>query len=528
MKRKHILLTTVLLIALLALAASSLVFAGCDWLNPAGGAAGTVDLYAINDFHGEWDKMSTIAGYLVDQKNYYNALLLNSGDMFQGSMQSNSNYGTLLSECMDLMGFDSFTLGNHEFDWGLDKLRALSENSQVPFLGANIYNWDRVTGWGSFADDIAQEYVIKELDNGLKVGIIGIIGKNQITSTSSQFMQTIGFKDPKDIVPGLSDKLRNDLGCDVVVISAHVSAAELLDDYRWDVTDYADAVFCAHSHAVEQYKVNGVPLIQGGAYGSYVSHVRLQVDRNGNVSCKTYENIEYSNSWADNSNDVDDQVASKINNSNQNIKDEADKVLAELTGTYLNSSTQVPCLVANAIADYAVSQGYDIELVMVNNARNSLEKGPVTYSQLYEAIPFDNLVYVAKVLGSDILHEASYGTNSIWRVKGTAIQSNKYYTIAVIDYLLFHQNTNREYNYFPSAFESGFEPEVLTKEGVDAYNYRLITRDFLLNKGAINAWNYVLHTSSEPDRMDKDKLGETLPSLALNLKLRLDSAIAVV
>ena len=469
----------------------------------------TVDLYAINDFHGEWDKMSQISGYLTQQKALGDTLLINSGDMFQGSMESNSNYGALLAACMDDTGFDAFTYGNHEFDWGLDNLRALANNSQTPYLGANIYNWSRTDGWGEFASDLAKEYVIKELDNGLKVGIIGIIGKDQITSISSQLVQTIGFKDPKDVVPALSQKLRNELGCDVVVVSAHTAQDTFLSDYKWNITDYADAVFCAHTHKDEKYELNGVPFIQAEGYGRQVSHLTLSVAENGNVSCTTQENLYYDGSWP-NKFTVDE----KINNSNENIRDEASRVLGKLDGGYLNSATGVPRLVAHAIAEYAQANysQYSIELAMVNNARNSLQRGDITYTALYEAIPFDNTVYIAKVSGKDIINEAKYDSNLIWRVTGNKIENSatKYYYIAVLDYLLYHQNADRNYNYFASAFTSGFDPVPMTKAGVDMYNYRLLTRDFLLAKGTVNYSTY----SFVNDNTNKDLLTEKI-TLAL-------------
>ena len=487
------------LITLVLVLVSSIVFAGCDLLNSDSGgtkdkqATGTVDLYAINDFHGEYNRLAQISGYINAQVNSPNTVTLNSGDMFQGSMESNSNYGKLFSQCMDIAGFDAFTYGNHEFDWGLDNLRDLAENSTTPFLGANIYNWNANNKtWGTFAEDLAQEYVIKEMDNGLKVGIIGIIGKDQITSISSQLVQTIGFKDPKLIVPNLSDKLRRELDCDIVVVSAHTGQDTFLSDSSWDITKYADAVFCAHTHKEETNIKNGVPFVQGGSYGSYVSHVQLYVDRKGNVTCDSYSNIPFSRLNGVNS-FVKERVQMEIDNSNARISEEATEVLATLTGSYLNSKTAVPRLVAHAIAQYATAQGHNIDLAMVNNARNSLQTGNITYTSLYEAIPFDNVVYIAKVSGYDILNEARYDTNSIWRVTGTPIKNDRYtyYTIAVIDYLLFHQSSNRNYNYFPSAFSSGFEPIALTKEGVDMYNYRLITRDFLRAQGSIAAGMYV-------------------------------------
>ncbi|MCH5151785.1 MAG: bifunctional metallophosphatase/5'-nucleotidase [Clostridiales bacterium] len=507
MKTKKISLT-ILLIAVFAL--SCVGFVGLFQSNTAYAENKTVDIYAINDFHGMVDQMPQIAGFLAARKKE-DAVIINSGDMFQGSMESNSNYGKLLAECMDITGFDSFTYGNHEFDWGLDNLKTLAANSKVPYLGANIYEWNATTRqWGEFASDLAKPYTVVEA-NGLKVGIIGVIGKDQITSISSQLVQTIGFKDPLPIIKELATELREgEEQCDVVVVSAHAGPQGIVgenDNYgspssAHGLENYVDAVFCAHTHSKQEYIVDGIPFIQGKRYGEYVSHVKLFVDGNGNVSCSLNENVSYSSLPSRGSMDqtVANQVQGKINNSNAQIAGEASKQLAILNGS-LDSSTAVPRLVCNAIADYALSQGYKIELALVNNARNNLIKGTVTYTELYEAIPFDNVVYVAEVSGRDIISMANRNDFSIWRVTGNRIMNtSQRYTIAVIDYVLYHQNSNRQYNYFPSAFTSGATaPVALTKQGVDVYNYRLITRDFLLKQGTIDASLYSgsnLHTDA--------------------------------
>ncbi|MCM1533726.1 MAG: 5'-nucleotidase C-terminal domain-containing protein [Corallococcus sp.] len=467
----------------------------------------SVDFYAINDFHGEVDKISTIGGFLKSRKNAdANTVLINSGDMFQGSMESNSNYGKLLSDSMTQIGFDSFTFGNHEFDWGLNNLKNLANESSVPFLGANIYKWNaNDKSWGGFADDLAQEYVVKTLDNGLKVGIIGVIGKDQITSISSNLVQTIGFKDPLPIIKTLSQKLRGE-GCDLVVVSAHAGPQGLVGETENNakpssaggLEEYVDAVFCAHTHREQVYVVDGLPFIQGGSYGSYVSHIKLSV-KNGNVTCVKQENISYSYSW--------DNVAAidtLIDNSNQKIETERTQVLATLSGS-MNKNPDIARLVSRAIAEYAKNQGYDIALAMVNTARSSLSGGSLTYSQLYEAIPFDNEVFIAKVKGSDIINEVQY-SNYYWRSSTEAIESDKYYLIAVIDYLLYHQNSNRDYNYFRSAFTSGYEPVALTKNG-ETYNYRMITRDYLLANSYVNVNDY---KSDNNTNIDTSVLGQTV------------------
>lgn len=475
----------------------------------------TVDFYAINDFHGEVDKISTVGGYLKERKNENaNTLLINSGDMFQGSMESNSNYGKLLTDCMDAIGFDAFAFGNHEFDWGLEKLENLAQNSNVPFLGANIYHWNAsAKTWGTYADELAQKYVIKTLDNGLKVGIIGVIGENQITSISSNLVQTIGFKDPLPIIKQLATELRNEQKCDVVVVTAHASPRGLVGESEGqndpeepnsahDLGKYVDAVFCAHTHREQIFNIDGLTFIQGGSYGSEVSHITLTVDASGNVTCSARDNISYSRNW----NNLL-TVTELVSNSNDKIKDERNQVLATLSGGYLNKNPAIPRLVSRAVVEYAHNQGHtDVVLAMVNTARNSLSSGSITYSQLYEAIPFDNEVYIARVKGSEIISEVNYGVY-FWRASGVAIESNKYYKIAVIDYLLFHQNASRNYNYFRSAFESSntFKPVALTQNG-QTYNYRQITRDYLLNNPGLTASVYV----NDNNNTDTSLLGSTV------------------
>ncbi len=456
-----------------------------------------VDLYAVNDFHGQTDKIAKVGGYLKDKKDG-NTVILSSGDMFQETLESNSNYGSLLNACMEEIGFDCMTIGNHEFDWGLEKLQALSEQTSVKFLGANIYHWDRNDGWGTFADEIAEPYYIKTLENGLKVGVIGIIGSDQITSINANLVQTIGFKYPSDVVPELSEKLRTEEKCDVVVVSIHNGARDTMNDRYLKMEKYADAVFCAHSHYKELEEKGGVTFIQGGAKGEYVSNVRLAVDKDGNVTTVTASNKSYSSSWK-----TDETVAQMVKTSNDAISAMANEKLATVEGSF-NKGDVMPRLVSKAIATFAEQQGYDIDMALVNNTRNSLYDGDVTYTELFNAIPFDNIVYIAEVSGKDLLNQANYGT--FWRVTEESIVSTGTYTVAVIDYVLFHQNSNREYNYFPSAFEDGKHPSPLVTEQNPLLNYRDITKAYLLSAQRVSASEF----GQSNAHVDINKLGQSV------------------
>lgn len=441
----------------------------------------SVEFYAINDFHGKTERISQFAWYLKNKKSSNpNAVFVNSGDMFQGSIESNFNYGRLLTDCMTEIGFDSFTFGNHEFDWGLDKLRSLVEYSSTPFLGANIYNWDPITReWGDFASDIAKEYVIVKLPNGVKVGIIGVIGKDQITSISSNLVQSIGFKNPHEIIPSLSQKLRDEEGCHVVAVSIHSGQSTLLNGI--DMSLYADAVFCAHTHKAESTTKDGVPYIQGGSYGSCVSFVKLDVS-NDNVVFSEMENIGYSSSWQS------DSVTENIVNRYGEETNAAASQSITWTDSTLSNTSEMPRIACRAMAEYALSCGYDIVAALCNQARSNVFKGSVTFGDLYQALPFDNVVYIAEVSGENLKTVAR--SNYMWRVNPNAIQNGKIYKIAVIDYVLFHQNSDRKYDRLTSAFEEGrMKPVALTKDG-NTYNYREMTRDFLLKSSAVEVSAY--------------------------------------
>ena len=122
---------------------------------------------------------------------------------------------------------------------------------------------------------------------------------------------------------------------------------------------------------------------------------------------------------------------------------------------------------------------------------NVVPGGTITYGKLYESLPFDNVVYIAEVTGTNLITLAR--NNYFWRVSGEKVvnDAKHVYKIAIIDYVLLHQNSNRMYDRAASAFESGrMKPIALTKADGSKYNYREMTRDYILKVGTINSDDY--------------------------------------
>ena len=136
-----------------------------------------LDLFAINDLHGKFDDTDANEG--VDElstflKNFQNknkyTLLLSSGDMWQGSSESNLTKGQLVTEWMNEMDFVSMTLGNHEYDWGEEYIIENSKLAEFPFLAINVYDRDT----NKLAQYCSPSTVIDLGD--IQIGIIGAIG----------------------------------------------------------------------------------------------------------------------------------------------------------------------------------------------------------------------------------------------------------------------------------------------------------------------------------------------------------------
>ena len=105
------------------------------------------DFYAINDLHGKLDDADGQPG--VDELTTYlknartanpNSIFLSTGDMWQGSYESNMTGGLIMTEWMNDLGFASMTLGNHEYDWGSDAIRENAAIADFPMLAINIYD----------------------------------------------------------------------------------------------------------------------------------------------------------------------------------------------------------------------------------------------------------------------------------------------------------------------------------------------------------------------------------------------------
>ena len=416
--------------------------------------AANFEIYCVNDFHGAVNEGYNGRNYEAGIKKYFgyleqkrkenpeHTIILSAGDMFQGSFESNFNFGQLVTEAMNAVPFDAMVLGNHEFDYGRDKLAAIQETAAFPLLGGNIYRCVDAVPVEPL-EDFAPYTIIER--GGYKIGIVGMIGEGQTTSITSRHVSDLKFVSPENLALQTSKTLKEEKGCDAVILTIHDDAENVV---TWSsaskLGQYFDGLFTGHSHTRNKESIGGLTALQSYCNGRAYSHLTIKVSKNGVQ--QVYAAIENANPSTQESEKI-----SEICNKYFQKEEYASKANA-VAGTLNANLTAytVADLGCVAIYEKAVQDYPDLLLAMQNKQRSSVSKGEVTYADLYRALPFNNIVYVVELPGEDIIREASYNETYSGPNAPATIESGQRYKIAVIDFLLFHQNDRKQYDYFPS------------------------------------------------------------------------------
>ncbi len=460
----------------------------------------TIDLYANGDQHGVINETRYNSYYnspsfgkfvtytKTQMSNCANPILISNGDLWQGSYESNFNYGNLLTDAINEAGYSCMTVGNHEFDWGQEVLKENAERSEIPFLAANIvyYGTDTLL-------EYTEPYTVVKTDCGLKVGVVGVIGTDQWSSITSTYVQDLEFTDPETAIKKYSDILRVDEGCEIVVASFHqgtsdstTAIANCGKTSSVSGKPYIDAAFTSHDHSYTDGYSGGVPYANSGCNLADLSHIQLKYNA-GDVSCTKCENLMTFTSKTGNYKEDEGVKAIADSYLTDDIVSKGQRVAGTLSGDFSRYG-EAPNMMAEAMYNYAQACGYDVCLAMVNNGRADLTSGTVTYANLSSTFPFFNKTVIMEATGKDILSEAGYtyyySANTTQTIENS---TSKKYLIAVYDYLAYHMTTSstsgrRYYNYFYYGFT--------VKAELETYPYDYLYDYMTSQSGTIKSTDY--------------------------------------
>lgn len=424
-----------------------------------------IDFYAINDLHGRFLDTNDQPG--VDELTTYiknagqkddHTVVLASGDMWQGTSESNLTNGNIMTEWLNEIGTVSMTLGNHEFDWSREDIYSNAELADFPLLAINIYN-----NKTNQRVDFAEPSVIVERGNA-KIGIIGAIGDCH-SSISQEKVTDIHFKVGRELsslIKAESERLRAE-GCDFIILSIHdgldngykgqgdVSNSAIGGYYDIALSDgYVDLVFEGHTHQnYVRRDSKGVYHIQGGAENDAISHVEIKlnyvndsadISQIGNVSSAKYDDY------------ASDSIVNTLKDKYQEQISKGDELLGVLD-RYM-SSYELRQIIANLYLEAGLEKwgsNYNIVLgggyIGVRNPYD-LPSGEVRYEDIYTIFPFDNELCLCTVSGRNLKQNFINTTNSNYFISmsdygdSLTIQDNATYYIIVDSYAAYYP-----YNY---------------------------------------------------------------------------------
>ncbi len=173
-----------------------------------------------------------------------NVLLLDAGDIFQGTPYFNLYGGELEFKFMSEMGYDASTLGNHDFDNGIEGLVKQMPHMNFPFLNANY------TFSNTLLENKVSEYKIFN-KGGLKIGVFGI-GIELHGLVDPKLTGNISYNDPIIHAKRVSSHLKKNEKCDLIICLSHLgykySDKKVSDVVLASETDYIDLIIGGHTH----------------------------------------------------------------------------------------------------------------------------------------------------------------------------------------------------------------------------------------------------------------------------------------
>lgn len=218
-----------------------------------------------------------------------NTLLLDAGDIFQGTPYFNYYGGELEFKLMSMLKYDAATIGNHDFDNGLDGLFKQLPHAEFDFISAN-YDFSN-----TIMDTHVNPYKIFNID-GIKIGVFGLgieldglVGKNNYKETK--------YLDPIEIAQDMTRVLKEDNSCDLIICLSHLgyyyrNSPEIVSDLIIaKATKDIDLIVGGHTHTflpkptIEKNIVGKNVLVnQVGCYGIYLGKIDFHFDSDKNKS----------------------------------------------------------------------------------------------------------------------------------------------------------------------------------------------------------------------------------------------------
>lgn len=430
----------------------------------------TLTVIGTNDLHGELLGLPLFGGYVevmraARARDGGAVLLVDAGDMFQGTLESNLSEGRAVLRAYAALHYDAATIGNHEFDYGpagpaatpespaddpRGALKALATAASFPMLAANLA--DRATGERVDWPKVAAGAVV--VAAGVRVGFVGVTTEETLDTTIRANVSDLAMLPVVETIVAEAARLRAEQGAQVVVVLAHAGGhcksrpvpsepqdcdenGEIFRVARALPPGAVDTIVAGHSHTAIAREVNGVPIIESFSRGRAFGRVDLVVEGepprvverrlfathdlcpDGGRACGP---VVYDGAAVT----PDTRITAAIAGDLAVVQAKRSEPLGVHLSTPIRASYDRESALGNLVADLMREAHPSATIALVNGGglRADLPEGALTYGALYGAFPFDNRLATAKITGRDLvalLRAHFERTNGILSITGARV-----------------------------------------------------------------------------------------------------------
>jgi 5'-nucleotidase len=412
----------------------------------------TISVVATTDLHGgvmprgERGGLAMLGGYLRNiraarVRDGGGLLLVDSGDMFQGTLESNLNEGAAVVRAYNGLGYAAVAIGNHEFDFGpagpdetprkpgedpRGALKARAAQARFPFLAANTI--DTATGKPVAWPNVKPSTMVTV--RGVRIGLIGVTTIDTAAQTIAANLGGLTFAPLAPAITREASSLRG-RGATIVIVLAHAGGrctklddsedlsscdqmAEIINVVRQLPNGMVDMISAGHTHQAMAQDVAGVPVVEAYSSGRSFSRVDLTINRSSGAVVARHifppQDV------------VPGRYESRVVNSDAVASAaiapavrKALTVKSQPLGMYLETpftrgNQQDETALADLITDGMLASvpGADVAFGNGGSLRADLPAGQLTYGSVYEVYPFDNRLVTLTLTGDQLMRIVAY------------------------------------------------------------------------------------------------------------------------
>ncbi len=447
----------------------------------------TLSILGTSDFHGALlprdgrGGIAVLAGYINNlraarARDGGAVLLIDAGDMFQGTLESNLSEGASVVAAYNTLRYDAAAIGNHEFDFGpigegapadadlRGALKARAAEARFPFLAANVL--DSATGQPVTWPNVHPSTMITR--DGVRIGIVGVTSENTLAVTAAANTRGLSIGRIVPIVTAEATRLRG-AGATIVVLAAHAGGrceqftapadltscdpnSELFGAIRDLPAGLIDAVVAGHTHNAVAHEVRGVPIVQSYSSARAFGRIDLTVDKASGraVAHRVFPPHEICRDEQPVTHTCDPSLRAiekrePVSYEGQPIVEDAalstiaaeaalrvDAVkrspLGVVADAAIRRARDSESALGNLVADFMrlSLQGADVGMTNGGGVRKDLPAGALTYGDLYEVLPFDNRLVRLSLTGAqltEVMATNLQATSPILSISGVRVQA---------------------------------------------------------------------------------------------------------